>query len=204
MSLVKNIRDFGGIHKDSSIIVCGCGTSLLGFKEYSHNYITIGVNDVPRLFDPNYLVVTDHPGRFHGNRKNVVNNSKAKYLFTCVAGWRHPHIVHFDLGLKEPKHLDTPDKVDHYLNSPYVAIGIAYKLGAKNIGLIGVDFTDGHFYKTHDGPHPIIRSNYLGRVDSSYNAMHEALNNRGVSLWNLSEVSRLTLPKMSLAEFSKL
>lgn len=202
--IVKQLKEFIGLHPDSKIVVCGCGQSLLSFKEHHHRWITIGVNDVPSLFDPTYLVVTDHPNRFYGKRKDVVNQSSAKYLFTCTKGWRHKNLVHFELGSRELKSLDHPDRIDHFVNSPYVASILAYKLGAKHIGLIGVDFTDGHFYNPKDGAHPVIKSNYLKKVNSAYSSLRLALEARGVSFYNLSQISRVELPKISLEEFEKL
>ena len=204
-TIPKKLSDFIGIHKGENIIVCGCGTSLLKFREYYPNYITIGVNDVPSLFTPTYLVVTDHQNRFYGDpRKKIINDSQVKYLFTCTRGWRHPRQVIFDLGTKDLKSLDNPDKIDHFMNSPYVAVGLAYKMGAKNIGLIGVDFTDGHFYNVKDGAHPIIRINYLNRVNDAYKKMKTELQNRGVGFYNLSEISKVEIPKITLPEFNKL
>ena len=202
--LVKRLREFIGIHPDSKIIVCGCGQSLLGFKAHYADWITIGVNDVPALFDPTYLLVTDHPNRFYGKRAELINKSGAKHLFTCVKGWRHPNLVHFELGSKGLKSLESPDRMDHFINSPYVASILAYKLGAKHIGMIGVDFTDGHFYNPKDGAHPVIRSNYLKKVNSAYSSLRSALENKGVGFYNLSPISRVEIPKISLEEFKKL
>ena len=202
--IIKKVSEFKNIHPESKIIVCGCGTSLLEFKNFHQDWITIGVNDVPALFDPTYLVVTDHPGRFQGNRKDLINKSKSKYLFTCTKGWRHPGLVYFELGSKEVKSLDSPQRIDHFVHSPFVAVGLAYKMGAKHIGLIGVDFTNGHFYNPQDGAHPVVKINYLKRVNTAYHSMQEELKKRGTSLYNLSPISRVELPKITIGEFSKL
>lgn len=202
--LIKQLKEFIGIHPNSKIVVCGCGVSLISFSSHSSDFITIGVNDVPKLFSPTYLLVTDHPNRFWGNRKDIVNGAKSKYLFTCVTGWKHPNLVHFDLGSRELKNLDSPNKLDHYVNSPYCAANLAYKLGAKHIGLIGVDFTDGHFYNTKDGAHPVITTNYLKKVNAAYDSLRLALERRGSLLYNLSTVSRLDLPKITIEDFKKL
>lgn len=202
--LVKSLSDFIGIHKGSKIVVCGCGTSLSLFKEHSHKWITIGVNDVPAMFDPTYLLVADHHNRFWGKRKELVMQAKCKNLFVCTKGWRHPGLVHFELGGTGALYLDHTKKIDHFLNSPYLAVGLAYKMGATNIGLIGVDFTEGHFYNSQDGFHPIIKTNSLSKVDSAYSLLKSELLKRGTSLFNLSQTSRLTLPKITIEEFEKL
>jgi hypothetical protein len=204
VGLVKNLKEFMNIHKDKKILVCGCGMSLEKIRSCHQDYITIGVNDVPAMFDPTYLLVTDHPQRFYGDRKELVQNSKAKFLFTCVKGWRHPNLVYFELGSRELKNLDNDSTIDHFLNSPYVAVSLAYKMGAKHIGLIGVDFTDGHFYNKSDGSHPLVKANYLRRLNSAYQVMARELEKRGTSLYNLSEESKIEIPKLSLEKFNQL
>lgn len=179
--------------------------SLKSFKPHHHEFITIGVNDVPVLFNPTYLLVTDHPNRFNDNRKKAINESETRGLFTCVPGWRHPRIIHFDLGKKGASNLDNPAKVDHFLNSPYTAINVAYKMGAKAIGIIGVDFTDGHFYSPKDGQHSLARMGYLKDLNSGYSLIHRELQKREVSLYNLSTVSKIeSVPKITLSEFKNL
>jgi hypothetical protein len=203
--LPKNFKDLNKLHDGAKIVICGCGSSLLDFKEHSDDFITIGVNDVPALFTPTYTLVTDHPNRFNDARKKIVNESKSRYLFSCVGGWRHPGMVNFKLGKKGCAHLDDPEKVDHFLNSPYTAVNIAYKLGAKYIGMIGVDFTEGHFYNTRDGKHSLDRMNYVRDIKYGYLLLKTELNKRGVEFYNLSKNSQIdTVPYMSIEDFKKL
>lgn len=203
--LVKHFKDFHNIHKGEKIIVCGCGMSLLEFEEHHQDFITIGVNDVPALFTPTYNLVTDHPNRFSEARKRLVNECKSKYLLVCTAGWRHENMVHFELGKKGSAHLDNPELVDHFLNSPYTAINIAYKFGASKIGMIGVDFTEGHFYSKKDGPHSLARGNYITDLQWGYNHIKQELKKRDVELWNLSKDSHITnVPYMSIEDFKAL
>jgi hypothetical protein len=204
MSLIKTLKEFTGIHTGKKIIVCGCGVSLVDFKEHHQDFITIGVNDVSELFDPTYLLVTDHSGRFSSDRRRRVHGTNAKYVFTCAKGWYHKNLVHFELGSRSLTNLDHPDRIDHYMNSPYAAAILAYKMGATNIGLIGVDFTDGHFYNLKDGKHPIVKSNYLNKVNSAYQTLSSELAKRGTTLVNLSPISNLAIRKISLEEFKKI
>jgi hypothetical protein len=203
--LIKKLREFIGLHSGEKVIVCGCGVSLLEFKEHYSKYITIGVNDVPALFQPTYLLVTDPPSRFNSDsRRKIVNESTAKYLFTCAKGWRHKNLVHFDLGTKDLRHLNSSDKIDHFVNSPYVAVCLAYKLGAKHIGMIGVDFTNGHFYNPADGAHPVVRINYLRKVNTAFSTLRQELEKRGTSFYNLSSESKVEIPKITLEQFDQL
>ena len=202
--MTKKLADFYQVHKGANIVVCGCGSSLMDFAQHKDDFITIGVNDVPRLFDPTYLVVTDHMNRFPLPRRKLVMESKAKNMFTCVKGWRRPGVVMFELGSRAQKNLDNPNIVDHYMNSPFVAANIAYKMGAKNIGLIGVDFTDNHFY-AKDGSHVLVRMKKLRDVRDAYGILHANMKKKGVMLYNLSESSRIdSIPKITIENFKQL
>lgn len=203
--LVKRLNEFNNIHEGEKIIVCGCGMSLLDFKEHHTNYITIGVNDVPKAFNPTYLVITDHPVRFSKARQDMVNSSEVRAMFTCVKGWRHPNMVKFELGKKGISDINDPNKVDHFLNSPYAAVNIAYKMGARKIGLIGVDFTDGHFYSPKDGKHSLARMGYMRDINAGYRMLRKALEKQGAKLYNLSPASMVEpLEKITLPEFDEL
>jgi len=110
----------------------------------------------------------------------------------------------FDLGSRKLVHLDHLDKVDHFMNSPYVATGIAYKMGFKDIGIIGVDFTANHFY-AKDGHHPLTAMKKIRHVNDAYGVMKTELKNKGVNLYNLSNRSAITnVPKITIEEFKKL
>jgi hypothetical protein len=203
--LVKKLNEFYNIHSGKKIVVCGCGMSLLEFKEHHQDFITIGVNDVPALFDPTYLVITDHPVRFSKTRQDLVNGSNVKAMLTCVKGWRHERMAMFQLGKKGVGNLNDPNLVDHFLNSPYAAINIAYKMGAREIGIVGVDFSEGHFYSPKDGKHSLARMGYMRDINAGYRMIRRELENNGAKLYNLSQISTVEpVEKISIEEFKNL
>lgn len=51
LAVPDSFAEFRDFHKDETIIVCGCGESLHELTDPGC-FITIGVNDVGRLFDP--------------------------------------------------------------------------------------------------------------------------------------------------------
>jgi len=193
------LAEYRNRHAGETIVVCGCGPSLRDL-DHPAECVTIGVNDVGRLFDPTYLVVLNPPSQFAPGRFEHVRHARAKALFTQLdLGPVGPPVVRFALGQRGGTG-DGGGRVLHYTqNSPYVAVGLAAWMGARRIELIGVDFVDDHFFG-QTGPHRLAPR--LRDVDAEYARLAEALRGRGIELVNLSAVSRLTsLPKCSLGTF---
>jgi ADP-heptose:LPS heptosyltransferase/SAM-dependent methyltransferase len=186
---------FRNTHQGATIVVCGCGASLKELVNPGH-YVTIGVNDVGRLFDPTYLVVVNPRTQFKNDRFRYVEQSNAQALFTQLdLGRVRPPVVRFRLGSYGGTEIGA-DVLPHTQNSPYVAVCLAAYMGASLIGLIGVDLTDDHFF-ARTGRHPL--AGRLGEIDAQYARLAAALQRRGVTLVNLSATSRLTsLPKTSI------
>jgi len=196
----QTLTSFRGRHRDQTIIVCGCGESLNELNRPA-GAVTIGVNDVGRLFDPTYLVVVNPRNQFKADRFRFVEQSNAQALFTQLdLGPVRPPVVRFKLGQFGGTGIAAGDVLPHAQNSPYVAVCLAAYMGARRIGLIGVDFTDNHFF-AHTGSHPLARM--LREIDGQYGRLAEALRASGIKLYNLSAVSRLTrLPKKTIAELA--
>ena len=200
LSLPRELKDFRGYHAGETILVCGCGSSLSEVVS-PERFITIGVNDVGRLFQPDYLVVLNPKQQFRNDRFRFVEESRARAIFTQLdLGIRHPHIVRFRLGKFGGVDFSDPACLHYTRNSPYLAMCLAIHMGAKKIGLIGVDFTNDHFF-AQTGQHPLARQ--LPQIDKEYKRLYDACRSLGIEIFNLSASSRLTaLPKMSLEEFA--
>jgi hypothetical protein len=199
-TLPREMSGFRGYHEGESIIVCGCGNSLSQLTDPGR-FITIGVNDVGRLFDPTYLLVLNPQSQFSGDRFLYVRESRARALFTQLnLGVPHPHLVRFKLGQRGSAIVPESGALPYTRNSPYVAMCLARYFGATRIGLTGVDFTDHHFFgKT--GRHPLVHT--LKQIDQEYKDLAAQFARDGVEVFNLSEESRLTsLPKISLEDFA--
>ena len=197
---MKTLASFENLHQGATIVVCGCGESLNELT-CPERFVTIGVNDVGRKFQPDYLVVVNPPSQFSGDRFNYVKQSQAKFLFTQLdLGVPHPNIVKFQFGVYGGTDFSNPNVLHYTQNSPYVALCLAAHMGAKRIGLIGVDFTDNHFF-ARTGTHALSLQFEL--IDGQYRRLCEALRARGVEVFNLSRTSRLTaFQKISLEEFA--
>ena len=193
---MATLADFRGRHQDADIVVCGCGESL-NLLDRPERFVTIGVNDVGRKFDPTYLVVVNPRHQFSGDRFRYVEQSRARYLFTQLdLGIDHSDIVKFTLGRYGGTTFDESNALHYTRNSPYVAICLAVHMGARRIGLIGVDFTDHHFFG-RTGAHVLARR--VSQIDAEYGRLAEACRAAGVELVNLSPSSRLTsVPRATL------
>jgi SAM-dependent methyltransferase len=197
--LPTTLAGFRDIHRGETIVVCGCGPSLTELPEPGR-LISIGVNDVGRLFDPTYLVVVNGRNQFAADRFRWVESSRARALFSQLdLRIAHPHQVGIRLGRRGGTDFSDPQVLHYTSNSPYVAVCLAAQMGARRIGLIGVDFVDHHFFAA-TGTHPLARQ--LPQIDREYGALAEALGRAGIELVNLSRASRLTaLPKVPAAEW---
>jgi hypothetical protein len=184
---------FRGRHEGETIIVCGCGTSLRTLVE-PQRHLTIGVNDVGRLFDPTYLVVVNPPSQLRNGRFAYVQQSNAQALFTQLdLGPVRPPVVRFKLGQYGGTEIGAGGELHYTQNSPYVAVCLAAYMGARRIGLIGVDLTDDHFF-ARTGRHSL--AGRLREIDAQYGQLAAALGKRGIELVNLSTTSRLvSLPR---------
>ena len=178
--------DYKDRHLGETVVVCGCGTSLALLTQ-PERFVTIGVNDVGRRFTPDYLVVVNERRQFDRERYLHVERSGAKAVFTQL-DLPHPRAVRFRLGRRGGTDRADPASLHYTANSPYVAVNLARHLGASRIGLIGVDFTNDHFFAA-TGRHPL--AGQLAQIDREYAALAEACRAEGVLLANLSPTSRL-------------
>jgi GT2 family glycosyltransferase len=200
---VRSLASFQNVHCGEKILVCGCGVSLRDFRR-PDQFVTIGVNDVGRLFHPKYLLVVDPRARFKDDRFHYVETSQAEYLFTQLTdlGVPHPNIVNFRLGAKDGVDFSNPNVIHYSVVTPYMALYLAAHMGAATIGLIGVDFTDHHFFGD-TGQH--AWSAHVADIDEQFRRLGAVIAGRGTRVFNLSRVSRLTaFPKMDLDTFAEL
>jgi len=188
-------------HKGANIIVCGCGESASLLTEPDKN-IVIGVNDIQRLLSPNYLVVVNDKTSFSPQRWSFIETTQAEIIFTHLRGLKVDEKKKCIIALGRYGGCEL-DKVaiDYSSNSPYIASIIAYKLGAKNIGLLGVDFTPNHFF-AKTGDHPLSKKS--ATISNEYIQLHKSLANKGVNFYNLSPSSKILIPKMNLHDFQNL
>jgi hypothetical protein len=206
--LGKNLYpDYVGKYKDQTFIVAGCGSSLnLYSGEDFSKYYVVGVNDIERILTPDFLVVVNDVRTFTRGRWEFVRDSMSPVIFSHLDDPgpinRKSHLAKIKVGQRNQARLDQFQEVDHTLNSPYMAAIIAYQLGAKKIGMVGVDFTNNHFF-SETGTHKL--SKHIVSIDNEFEMLRKELEKKGVKVANLSPFSQLeSWPKMSLSEFDSL
>jgi hypothetical protein len=189
-------------HSNESFIVCACGVSLNDYDNFD-NHITIGVNDAGKKVWCKYLVVVNEPSTFKFKRWPDVQSNNSEFVFTHMKTLPidnpEGRIIKVNLGKYEGVDLDNYGFIDYTTNSPYMAIVIAYQMGARKIALVGVDFTMNHFFG-ETGKHQIMRE--IERVKEQYSVLGKALTEKGIKIANLSKDSLIeSWPKMTLQEF---
>ncbi|MGA8938583.1 MAG: glycosyltransferase [Acidobacteriaceae bacterium] len=202
---MPKLADFRGVHYGEAMLVCGLGHSILRLKN-PQRFTTIGVNDIGRAFTPNYLFVMDKPESFGEERFQYIRESQAQYIFTDHdLGMQHDNIVRFPIRRSDVPKLDDPNALyftGRPPTSPLLGLCLAAHMGAKAIGLVGVDFTDHHFFRS-DGAHRLVRS--LDGIDKRYYLLGNALLDQGVKIFNISSESRLSaFPRLSANQFYNL
>lgn len=196
--------DYIDSQKGREFIVAGCGESVNNFTDFS-DFLVVGINDIERIMTPNYLVVVNHQRTFSRGRFEWVTRSKAPAILSHIDPGTLDNrnaLVRITLGSKGKINLDDRSKIDYTMNSPYMGVIIAYQLGASKIGLVGVDFTQNHFFgKT--GNHVLSRNTKA--IDDEYAELGKALLSKGIKIANLSSTSVIeSWPKMTLDEFRRL
>lgn len=204
----KNLfPDYIGKYKDETFIIAGCGSSLNMYSgEDLSKYYIIGVNDIERILTPDFLVVVNEIRTFMRGRWEFVRDSLSPVIFSHIDDpgpiTRKDHLAKIKIGQRNQARLDQFQEVDYTMNSPYMAAIIAYQLGAKKIGMVGVDFTNNHFF-SETGTHKL--SKHISNIDSEYSLLRRELEKRGVKVANLSPISQLEAwPRMSLSDFDSL
>lgn len=201
MSALRNFGSYKNIHAGETLIVCGCGKSLYDFDLF-HEFVTVGVNDVGRHIRPNYLLVLNAKEQFLDDRFSYVESSRADAVFTQLdLDLSHPNVINMPLGIYEGTAITQNPGIHYTKNSPYAAVNLAVYMGARSIGLIGVDFAEDHFF-ARTGIHHLTAD--LPNIDRQYSRLCKTLARHDIELVNLSQRSRLmSIPRVSGEAFCR-
>jgi len=168
------------------INVLATGPSLKRFKPSDE--IRIGVNKIVMSHYVDHLIVVDVLASFRpevqkkfrlGNYGQFYTHLPNEWKGTVPTKMNHIHLHH----IRGEVDLDT-DRYCYSISSPFVAVSLAFKLGATLIDLYGADYND----------HPSFKSSEsIERIKKDFRAFQDAIKPRGCSL-------RVT-PESVLAEF---
>ncbi len=165
--------------------------NILGLGESLAQYIpdnnkTIGVNDIFKYHNVDYLVCIDLPTRFKKDRlKTILNSTPQKFFTHHYSEWRP--LVNNLQGLNmsagnDFSKLDKNDIIIHSNNSVFVACVLAYKMGATEIIIYGSDFNT----------HPNFDEQAIKTALRHFKNLYNELKKRGVNLFVCTSESKLS------------
>ena len=172
-------NEFVGKHKGEKMIVVGLSPESV-YNAVGTGYRTIGVNDVQRYIPTDYTVVIDPKECFTEERWSHIINSKSRAVFSQLQ-LDHPRVVPIKFRDERGSFMTSPDVIDISYTSTFVAVNLAYYMGATKIGITGQDHTD-------------ARHSLSNKVDGILKHLRELrgnLDKRGVELVSLSANSRI-------------
>jgi len=186
--MMEELEKWRDIHSGQDMIVCGCGPSVAELPQ-TLDIPTIGVNDIWAYHECNYILMLDGPKAFKPERINrIVASMPNRWFLTKAAdkSWktykkpRQPVTLFDDLLMPGAR-----------ITTPSLAVGLALFLGAKRVGLIGVDL------KGHSS-----LEKRVCEVDRGFLQLKGAAWLMKRQLWNLSKDSMMTmLPYKSYSDF---
>jgi len=198
-----NFREYVDHHTGVDFLICGNGYSLTEYpKSFYENFdgVTMGDNRILKWFTPNYYICAEEPGMINWDMPDKVScpwiaakssrQPKADIIFDWTAT-RGPFYTEKD-GLASWGH-----------SSIFYTMSMAYQMGARSIGLIGVDFCKGpegqpyfdscfkehvkQFYLEDEAGDIEMRKRTLDWFSEAF----DSLRGVGIKVYNLSSISKL-------------
>ena len=125
--------------------VVGCGPSAALWEP---NGISIGSNDCEKWGRPvDYLVLANHPGKFKGDRLEIIKRTKASVQCTSASQWKA--LLPNAFQLLRAVSFNTrilPGFVYTSRTTPIMCVSLAIRMGAKKIIMWGCDMMSHHTY----------------------------------------------------------
>jgi hypothetical protein len=173
-----------------SIVACGDSASEWHKKPCDHS---IAVNDAWKFGHPtDSLLIANWPVKFPQHRLDIIKSSKPKQFYSHIDQWRtyFPNMVKIRLNSWDG-HLykNRPDEFSSSQTSPFIALSMAYKMGATKIILWGVEMI-GHMTYNKQNPETKMELRKWRQIT-------EAIQKEGVEVF-------LGAPGSALEEFLKI
>lgn len=185
-------------------VVVGCGVSAPTIRPYADKVFTIGVNDSCYVAPIDILLCLDRACKFEKTRSKFMLDSKIKAMVAPMAildGYRFMDAGEFIPLDTSREKIDGFDVGGDYILghlSVYQAILLAYMIGFTEIGMVGVDFRKNHFYREDGIYNQMLEFNTR---NNAFVKLEKYLKDRGVSLYNLSKTSIVSVTKKDMSWF---
>ena len=135
--------------------IIACGDSG---KQWDGTGLNIGVNDSAKWGHKIHtLLLANHPGKFSPDRLSVITSTNPEKVYTNGWTWND---YFKNIQLIKLKSWDGHLKqgtIHHTSTSPFIAMSLAYNLGATKIVLWGVDFKNHPVINEHHGLNQEVR-----------------------------------------------
>lgn len=127
-----------------TIDVLGLGESIKRYKPTGN--LTIGVNDISKFHEVDFLVCVDKINAFDEDRFKQIISSNCKKFFSHIKDWEYCFGDRFELIpnlVPINDYVNIKHEVSHSICSPFVAITVAIRyFNATTINMYGVDLNN--------------------------------------------------------------
>lgn len=120
--------------------ILGCGESC---SHYHGHGLSIGVNDCFKYGkQPNVLGIWNHRSKFTQDRIKTITETNPVKFYSDSDSWEKyfPNMIKVKLRSWDGILRKEADRLQHAHTSPFIAMSLAYNLGATKIVLWGADF----------------------------------------------------------------
>ncbi len=170
------------------VSVVACGESAWDWYKTPCD-LSIGVNDCCRFWHPvNQLLLINQPKSFTPERLETIKNSKFDKVLTHSGTWDKIFPQAEKIRMQSfSKHLEK-GHVYSSKTSPFVALSLAFNLGATNVILHGVDLVNHH----------AIKDKLLSYEIRNIQAFTKLLEDQGCNVWLAKDFGALndTIPHL--------
>lgn len=157
----------------SVVTIVACGESAKDWIPRGH---TIAVNDAWKWGKPTEsLLICNRPQEFRGERMQTIINSKPKTFYSHKSNWAYAFPNWKKINLVTWYGVARKGQQYSSGSSPFIAISLAWNLGAEDIILWGCDFMN---HATFNPENP-----YRDKEVSTYMELIRALEAEGVKVW---------------------
>lgn len=182
------------MHAGETVIVLGCGPSMENVRLADlGRYATIGVNRLPAIYDPDYLVVIDQRVvDIHGDLFGIGSTTKfcnEEIKTHGDADWnRFKRFWPVENGSVFSEQFE--DGLFFGYSVIFAAINLAYLMGASRIILAGVDMNDcSHFLDKRGSQNPFPSLDIIIR---DFERVKDFARKRGAEIFNANPDSAVT------------